>query len=102
MTDEGAAGGGCEYCHGRSVTALYLDKAEGCYAFVDGPKLNICSHGAGMTVPICVCPMCAPAGEEAGGGLEQKGRRVPWARLASRSAGAFAGGCARSRARHAA
>lgn len=58
MKDEGAAGGGCEYCRGRSVTALYLDKAEGCYAFVDGPKLNICNHGAGMTVPIRVCPMC--------------------------------------------
>ena len=54
-------GSGCEYCYGRSVTALYLDKAGGCYAFVDGPKLNICAHGAGMTVPIRVCPMCGRA-----------------------------------------
>lgn len=52
------SGTGCEYCHGRSVRALHLDKAEGCYAYVDGPRLDICAHGAGMKVPINRCPMC--------------------------------------------
>lgn len=49
---------GCEYCHGRSVRALYLDKDEGCYAYVDGPRLDICAYGAGMDVPLRFCPMC--------------------------------------------
>lgn len=49
---------GCEYCKGRAVRALHLDKAEGSYAFVDGPKLNICARGSGMDVPIVFCPMC--------------------------------------------
>ena len=75
MIGESATDGrGCEYCYGRSVTALYLDKAEGCYAFVDGPKLNICAHGAGMTVPIRVCPMCGRA--LAGSQVEDWNRRA--------------------------
>lgn len=41
-----------------SVRALYLDKDEGCYAYVDGPRIDICAYGVGMKVPVNRCPMC--------------------------------------------